>query len=120
MLAAPAILRAKKAALCARKHQQGSRNTPAFPSQWFTAYFVLSQVTGLYCHLPRETRMRLRELNASVGAPGPHDFAVREFRRSSRASTASTASHRNVRDVRNAPLNRVRRGELVELICPTG
>src|SRR5690348_6675227 len=43
-------------------------------------------------------------LDTSVGAPGPHDFAVREIRRSSHADLTSTASRRNVRDVRNAPL----------------
>ncbi len=26
------------------------RNHPAFPAQWFTAYFVLSPVIGLFCH----------------------------------------------------------------------
>src|SRR6202165_3167364 len=26
------------------------RNHPAFPAQWFTAYFVLSPATGLSCH----------------------------------------------------------------------
>src|SRR6476469_3866866 len=39
----------------------------------FTTYFVLSSVTGLFCHCrPRKTS---RELGASIGAPGPHDFA---------------------------------------------
>jgi hypothetical protein len=33
-----------------------------------------------------------RKLSASVGAPGPHDFAVRAQRRSSSDTTASTAS----------------------------
>ena len=33
-----------------------------------------------------------RKLSASVGAPGPHDFAVRDQRRSSCDTTASTAS----------------------------
>jgi hypothetical protein len=49
------------------------------------AYFVLSSVTGLVCHRRRriwrtKTRlgsMHLRKLDASVGASGPHDFAVR-------------------------------------------
>jgi hypothetical protein len=45
-----------------------------------------------------------RQLDASVGASGPHDFAVRKIRRSSCADLASTASHRNVRDVRTSPL----------------
>src|ERR1700732_1615374 len=42
---------------CNKKH--GGRTTgstgitPAFPAQWFTAYFVLSPVTGLFCHRRR-------------------------------------------------------------------
>jgi hypothetical protein len=40
-----------------------------------TVSFVLSPVTGLFCH----RRPRFRELDASVGASGPHDFAVREI-----------------------------------------
>jgi hypothetical protein len=27
-----------------------SGGNPAFPAQWFTAYFALSPVTGLSCH----------------------------------------------------------------------
>ncbi len=40
-----------------------------------TVSFVISPVTGLFCH--RHSRNRFRKLSASVGAPGPHDFAVR-------------------------------------------
>jgi hypothetical protein len=41
-----------------------------------TAYFRASPVTGLFCH--RHFReLCPRKLSASVGAPGPHDFAVR-------------------------------------------
>ena len=40
-----------------------------------TVYFVLSPVTGLFCH---RHPWRLRhELDTSVGVSGPHDFAVR-------------------------------------------
>src|SRR5437667_3707416 len=39
-----------------------------------TVSFVISPVTGLFCH--RHSRNRFRKLSASVGAPGPHDFAV--------------------------------------------
>ena len=51
-----------------------------------TAYFVISPVTGLFCHRhlrikglsePGRARKNLRKLDASVGASGPHDFAVR-------------------------------------------
>jgi hypothetical protein len=40
-----------------------------------TVSFVLSPVTGLVCH--RHPRDVSRGLDASVGASGPHDFAVR-------------------------------------------
>src|ERR1700737_2886185 len=40
-----------------------------------TVSFVLSPVTGLFCH--RRLRNSFRKLDASVGASGPHDFAVR-------------------------------------------
>ena len=66
------------------------RNHPALPAQWFTAYIVLSPATGLSCH--RRAEVALRELDASVGASGPHVFAVRVPRRSLSAPSASTAS----------------------------
>src|SRR5258708_13002704 len=55
-----------------------------------TAYIVLSPVTGLSCH--RHWRSYLRQLDASVGASGPHDFAVRKSALSSVAPLTSTAS----------------------------
>jgi hypothetical protein len=45
------------------------------PRNGFTAYSVLSPVIGLCCH--RRQQSRLRQLDASVEASGPHDFAVR-------------------------------------------
>ena len=51
-----------------------------------TAYVALSPVTGLFCHRrlrtnvlskPGRADLNIRELDASVGASGPHDFAVR-------------------------------------------
>ncbi len=62
------------------------RNHPTFPhAMVLTVSFALSPVTGLVCH--RRLRIksclspvgptRLRKLDASVGASGPHDFAVR-------------------------------------------
>jgi hypothetical protein len=71
-------------------HHGHTGNRPAFPAQWFTAYFVLSPVTGLFCH--RHQRNRFRQFDASVGASGPHDFAVRKPAPSSLAPPASTAS----------------------------
>jgi hypothetical protein len=65
---------------------------PTFPAQWFYGLYVLSPVTGLFCHRHFRRNYALRKLSASVGAPGPHDFAVRDRRRSSCDTTASTAS----------------------------
>jgi hypothetical protein len=49
--------------------------TSGIPTQWFTAYSVLSPAIGLFCH--RRPWSNLHELNASVEASGPHGFAVR-------------------------------------------
>ena len=82
-----------------------SGGSPAFPARW--CYGLLRALPGdrLSCHhRPPDAKSVFRELDASIGAPGPHDFAVRERLHSSFASAASTASHRACRDVRNAPL----------------
>jgi hypothetical protein len=106
---------------CNKKH--GGRTTgstgitPAFPAQWFTAYFALSPVTGLSCH--RRRRSCLHRLDASVGASGPHDFAVRWSRARRSQHPASTASHRNVRDDREPPLIRRETRGFKPVICPT-
>jgi len=55
-----------------------------------TVSFALSPVIGLCCH--RRKRNYFRQLDASVEASGPHDFAVRITCCSSKAPTASTAS----------------------------
>ena len=51
-----------------------SGGNPAFPARWFTAYFALSPVTGFFATVACGS---FRKLDASVGASGPHDFAVR-------------------------------------------
>ena len=56
---------------------QVSGGIPAFPARWFTAYSALSRVTGLSCHPHPRASFASRELDASVGASGPHGFAVR-------------------------------------------
>ena len=66
----------------------GSPDPSGFPcTMVLTAYFVLSPVTGLFCHRHQRTNVlstpgradtNIRGLDASVGAPGPHDFAVRK------------------------------------------
>ena len=69
-----------------------------------TAYTGLSLVTGLSCHHHRRDAKHHRQLDASVGAPGPHGFAVRDMCRSSSGTFASTASRLTFRDDREAPL----------------
>ena len=52
---------------------------PAFPAQWFYGLYVISPVTGLSCHRRQRDAKHHRQLDASVGAPGPYDFAVRDI-----------------------------------------
>jgi hypothetical protein len=95
---------AGKAGCAARTHSLACKNEntrvsplqvlpyhPAFPARMvLTVYFALSPVTGLSCH--RRLADTSAKLDASVGASGPHDFAVRSLAHSSRAPKASTAS----------------------------
>src|SRR4030088_3709496 len=70
-----------------------SRIHPAFPhAMVLTVSFVLSPVIGLSCHrhppdmalsAPGRADLTSAGLDAGVEASGPHDFAVREKRRSS-------------------------------------
>src|ERR1700760_550120 len=74
MLDAPAAARVE---LVARALvTTGPPETPAFPAQWF--YGLLRDLPGDRAFLPPSPPGRLpRRLDASVGASGPHDFAVR-------------------------------------------
>jgi len=86
-----------------RVSHHGHTGTPGIPrAMVLTVSFVLSPVIGLSCH--RRLRTKIRKLDASVEASGPHDFAVRFTRHSSKAHSASTASRSNVRDDRETPL----------------
>ena len=76
---------------CEKKHTSVvttvTPESPGIPyAMVLTAYFVLSPVTGLFCHRRQRTNvlsapgradLNIRELDASIGASGPHDFAVR-------------------------------------------
>ena len=65
--------------------------SPGIPrAMVLTVSFVLSPVTGLVCH--RRLQGLDRKLDASVGASGPHGFAVRSQHLASADATASTAS----------------------------
>ncbi len=102
MPAAPAA----SCALCiGRTHTSNNEytGTPGIPARnGFTAYVVLSPVTGLFCHrrlrirglsAPGRADLPSRELDASVGASGPHDFAVRSNISRQRAVDRSQAHH---------------------------
>ena len=70
-------------------------------TQWFYGLYALSPEIGLSCL--RRPRSCLRELDASVEAPGPHDLAVRF----SAARQEHIRVHRissRVRDDRDTPL----------------
>jgi hypothetical protein len=71
----------QKAHALVRSH----RNHPAFPAQWF--YGLFRALPGDRAFLPPSSPEKLasQELDASVGASGPHDFAVRLTRHSSKA-----------------------------------
>ena len=91
-----------------RVSHHGHAGSPGIPrAMVLTVSFALSPATGLVCHRrPQETCKKLasRELDASVGASGPHDFAVRNVALSSLAPPASIASLPYVRDDRETPL----------------
>jgi hypothetical protein len=74
-----------------RVSHHGHAGSPGIPrAMVFTVSFVISPVTGLFVTVAGA--VSCADLNASVGASGPHDFAVRLKRRSSAALSASTAS----------------------------
>jgi hypothetical protein len=64
---------------------------------------VISSATGLFATVARK-KLAPCELDASIGAPGPHDFAVRDLRCSSRAHPRPPHPAAHVRDDRETPL----------------
>ena len=117
---APAASRAKM-----KKHTSivttGSPVSPSIPcAMVLTVSFALSPVTGLFCHR-RFAGITLANLSASVGAPGPHDFAVRTntVRPRKRIALGDVRpSHPlpNVRDDRDTPLLWAGTAQTVSLI----
>jgi len=98
---APAASRAKD-----KKHTSvvttGSPVSSGLPcAMVLTVSSALSPVTGLSCH--RRLANCFARLDASVGASGPHGFAVRVSAARRATPPASTASHLNVRDDAYAP-----------------
>jgi hypothetical protein len=78
-----------------------------------TVSSALSLVTGLVCH--HRLADTSAKLDASVGASGPHDFAVRLCAVRLRAISVHRIPLPNVRDDRDTPLLRVRDGESIKL-----
>jgi hypothetical protein len=62
---------------CTGQEPQVRADQPAFPAQWVDGLYVLSPVTRRCCHRRQRDAKHHRQLDASPGAPGPHDFAVR-------------------------------------------
>jgi hypothetical protein len=91
----------------------------------FTAYSVLSPVTGLCCHRRSREALASWKLDTSVGVSGPHDFAVRNniARPQARSSRRYHRIHRIPRPtsvtIAIRPSCGRETGELVALICPT-
>ena len=112
-LDAPAASRVEKNT---RVSHHGHAGTPGIPrAMVLTVSFALSRVTGLCCH-PRRRNL-FHQLDASGGASGPHDFAVRKIAPSSLAPLASIASLPYVRDDRETPFCVGRDGERSAVIC---
>jgi hypothetical protein len=73
VLAAPMVRVQQKST---RQNHRYEPEQPAFPAQWFYGLYVISPVTRLCCHRRFASSAKL---SASLGAPGPHDFAVRDI-----------------------------------------
>ncbi len=107
--------------MCKRMRTRAYRfsgGIPAFPARWFCGLF--RALPGERAFLPPSPPEKLasQELDASVAASGPHDFAVRVSH--ARQAQPSRPPHPapNVRDDREAPLLSRRDG--VNLNCVGG
>src|SRR5579863_5717404 len=74
--------RLTRSSACKNKSTQISppqvrRNNPAFPARWL--YGFLRALSGDRALLSPSLANHLRQLDASVEAPRPHDFAVRSI-----------------------------------------
>jgi hypothetical protein len=91
-----------------RQNHRYEPDQPAFPAQWFYGLYVLSSVTIAWLPPSVVGLIETSDLSACVGAPGPHDFAVRTTaaRRAITALGDVRPSHPipNVRDDREPPL----------------
>jgi hypothetical protein len=79
------------------------RKSPGIPrAMVLTVSFGLSSVTGFLATVAPE-KLASQELDASIGASGPHDFSVRIRRARLAAPSTSTASRPALMTLRNAP-----------------
>ena len=107
--AAPAVSRASCAQEIAHEHTGSAGAFRPSLRNGFTAYGALSPVNGLFCHRRPCEALASQELDASIAAPGPHAFAVRNSH--ARQSRQSRPPHPTARFVTIAirPSCRVRR-----------
>ena len=101
------------------RRRRFAENVPAFPARMvLTVSFVLSPATGFLVTVPAQCKA-LSRVDASVGASGPHDFAVRlkRVRLRAKASTASRAQR--FVTIAKRPSYRGGTREQVPVICPT-
>jgi hypothetical protein len=103
--AAPAVSRAKVANKKCTRAYRFSGSSPAFPAQWcYSLYRALPGETWLVVTVIPKKRELLKNLTPTIGASGPHDFAVRITRCSSKAHPRPSLPASNVRDDRETPL----------------
>ena len=92
----------------------GSPEQPGIPrAMVLTVSFVISPVIGLFCH--RRWQVTTSQLDASVEASGPHDFAVRISNVRQRCLRVHRIPPR-VRDDRDTPLWWDETAQLIVLI----
>jgi hypothetical protein len=85
--------------------QRRHRIHPAFPTQWFYGlYRALPRGPGSFA--PVTSQIVFAKLSASIGAPEPHDFAVRFKRRRLQRHQRPPQPALYVRDDRETPLSR--------------
>ncbi len=61
---------------CAHEHTGSADNTPASPAQRLYGLYAFALVTGFLATIVYFS-FRFRQLDASTGTSGPHDFTVR-------------------------------------------
>jgi len=118
--AAPAVSCARSTKKNAHEHTGSAEATQPSLRDGVTAYFALSLVTGLFCH--HHSPDAEASFSSLAPASGRQDHTTSPSARACvRRSQAPRPPHPTARSWRaQRPSHRVRRGELVALICPTG